>query len=239
MISPAVEYNNEIRKRGGRTLAQEYAYKYFIGKYWTGGASYEKPQESTRNVNNFVPGKIYTFEYDPLHADDLDFYDTQPIMLSLGQKLNEDGSVLQLGINLNFIPFNLRKKLLDLVFQKCRGIILDNLGDLNRDVSNSQRPLPITYAAATLMLEGTGFEFAIRSYYRNRISKAKVVDYEDWFQVLLIDTERIIGDSIVNIYNYYNKFRKGEADRFKTADRKAKLKQKQERDAKGKFKKKK
>lgn len=215
MIAPGIEFNNEIRRLGGRAQAQDFAYDSFIGKYWNGNTKHGKPQETTKGLKNLIPGKIYTFNYDPKHADELDFYDTQPVMLCLGQRILEDGGVLQLGINLNFIPFKLRQGLLDIVYKKFRGIIFDNLNDLERGSTTSQRALPINYAKATLLLEGTGFEFAIRSYYRSRMSKLKVVDYEDWHKILLIDTERIVGDTIVNIYNYYNNKRRQENNRFK------------------------
>lgn len=242
MISPGVEYHNTIRKYGGREQAQDALFNEFIGKYWgSNTGKYGKPQESTKGLKNFLIGKIYTYNYDPLHADDLDFYDINPIMLCLGQRHLEDGGVLQLGINLNFIPPRLRTQVLDIVFKKFRGPITDNLNDLNRGVTTSQRQLGIPYNAATLLLEGTGFEFAIRSYYRSRISKPKIIDYDDWHKLLIIDTERVIGDSILNVYNYYNNNRRKEANRYKEIIKRNQPKKEPQpgRNSKGQFTKKK
>ena len=51
------------------------------------------------------PGKIHIFTYNPKGKKVLDYYDKKPVVLSLGTVRENDGSIYDLGLNLNFIPF--------------------------------------------------------------------------------------------------------------------------------------
>lgn len=58
-------------------------------------------------TTNLIPGEMYLFMYDPKHKDTLPYYDTLPLVLPFRRL--PDGF---LGINLHYLPYLARFKLL-------------------------------------------------------------------------------------------------------------------------------
>lgn len=68
--------------------------------------------------NRIVPGGLYLFRYDPKHKDTLPHYDTLPLVLPFA---SAPGGFL--GINLHYLPYGLRFKLM--------GALLDLVIDID------------------------------------------------------------------------------------------------------------
>jgi hypothetical protein len=47
-----------------------------------------------KKLRFFLPGRIYTWKYDPLHKDVLDFYDKRPMVLVHSQFISKEGNVI-------------------------------------------------------------------------------------------------------------------------------------------------
>jgi hypothetical protein len=58
------------------------------------------------------PGKLYMFAYDPKHKDTLPYYDKYPMVFPF--KKLPDGFM---GLNLHYLPYGLRVKLMDRLLQ--------------------------------------------------------------------------------------------------------------------------
>lgn len=153
---------------------------------------------------NFLQqGKIYIYRYDPKTKDTLQFYDRNPMVLSLGQLRNKgEEGILDFGINLHFIPKQLREKLLDIVYKVNKATIEKEIDTSMRSEAKDQKPLSqVDYNNFQRFLSGYGFEFAFRSYYKNRRKNVYVIPYEDWHKTLFLDQEDIVGASIQQIYS--------------------------------------
>ena len=107
MISPARAYEDNIKNS---PQIRKEAYPYFLQKYFKDpfndkGFLDTTERISAKSFKEFIPGKIYTFQYDPIHKKFLDYYDKRPIILVCGQWVAEStGNTIVTGINLNFLP---------------------------------------------------------------------------------------------------------------------------------------
>ena len=149
--------------------------------------------ERTKDEIEFNPkldlsiGKIYTYNYDPKYADKLDFYDNQPIMLCLGH-ISDNA----FGINLSFIPQQFRIKILDKIYQIFLPRIIANQKQIDKKKYTSQKPIPTSYEICKIILNKSGFEFALRSYIYERIkTKPLIVSYQDWWRICTFSSQYI------------------------------------------------
>ena len=76
-------------------------------------------------TNQIVVGKMYMFSYDPKTKKDLPYYDRFPLIFPF--KMLPDGF---LGINLHYLPYVLRAKLMDLLYNYVTDPKLDDTAKL-------------------------------------------------------------------------------------------------------------
>lgn len=68
--------------------------------------------DKTRTTNKVEVGSMYMFQYDPKTKDKLPFYDTFPLIFPIEQA---PGGFI--GINLHYLPYVLRAKLMDALYK--------------------------------------------------------------------------------------------------------------------------
>lgn len=205
---------NTIRKRVAETikgygtirLAERATYKKFLKDRKENKKSYAPWGDLLRN------GKIYIFKYDPILADKLDYYDKNPIVLSLGNKRIKNG-VLDLGINLNFLPLRFKLSLLEQIeinkqIIKARSKIVGN----SENNSKKQKPNQIiNYDWCERFLSHLGYKFALRSYYLDRRSKTLEIAFEEWDNIPLlniVDLEKLTYQEVMKLFtSYYNEIK--------------------------------
>lgn len=152
--------------------------------------------------NLLLPGKIHTFRYNPKHKKVLDYYDKNPVVLYIGT-IRRGKNILELGINLNFIPVPYKWYVLATVTKTYSGFF--------NQISNSAKPksalkqpnIRYNYNALKSMLERFGFTFAIRTYIPSRKSNTYVINYSNWEQVALLsidDFEKITYSELIKLY---------------------------------------
>ncbi len=151
-------------------------------------------------------GKIYTFTYDPIYKDELNFYDNMPINLILGYILTKNGHMNPYGINLSFIPPKTRILVLSIIYKIFwTSHIKPNIERISEDNWNT-KILPFQYDVAKKILNKSGFEFAIRSYRMDHfMSKLNIVTYEDWWRLGTLSSDFIRKMTSRQIYYLYNK----------------------------------
>jgi len=76
-------------------------------------------------TNQIEPGKMYMFAYDPKFKKELPYYDRFPLIFPL--KDTQDGFI---GINLHYLPYFLRAKLMDLLYNYVNDPMLDDTAKL-------------------------------------------------------------------------------------------------------------
>lgn len=207
-MKPSQKAQQEYRHRVAPKRARE------INLQWYKDRAVEDGKQRIANWGKRIlqPGKIYIFDYDPVTKEELEWYDRNPMVLSLGllQREGRWRKLLDLGINLHFIPLEMRKVLLDRIYDLNKSIIENEIRSNLRVTADRQQHLRnVDYHGIKNFLKTNGFDFAIRSYYRQKRRDVFVIPYEDWYRTLYLRQEDIIGTSIQNIYRAFHRKRRG------------------------------
>jgi len=201
MELPSISYNNALKLKSHSTVV-------YHNKQWFDDTYVSRNinpvEENTKTLMDV--GKIYTFTYDAKFKDKLDFWDAMPMNFILGHLESKSGNVNAFGMNISYIPPQIRLQVLDkIVHIFDTAIIRRNIEKINED-KRPLKDLPMTYDIAKKILSGSGFEFAIRSYIYNRIkTKPLIVTYQDWWKVATFPSQYILKMNILAIYYLYKK----------------------------------
>ncbi len=170
------------------------------------------------NMSIMQEGRIYTFQYDPITKDKLDFYDNNPISLIIHHVPAKGGKGWNaLGINLSYMPPKIRTKILDKIWQVFynKGIKAnqDDIFKGKKNVSATKYADTLDYDRCVKILKNSGFEFAIRSYRYDHIEKKPMtISYEDWYRVCTFTSKYI---RKINIRAVYYRYLKAHDNRYK------------------------
>jgi hypothetical protein len=214
MESPKQQYQENMRKRP--KIKQE-AYPYFLDKYIKdpyadNGFLDTTERLSAKTLRQFIPGKIYTFRYDPVYKDILAYYDKQPIILVCGQWIAETtGNQIVTGINLNFLPEIERVNTLEYYYQSVKA-------DLDKAYKESEKNNQVSFIKRALIVlqditqmfnvfgkaGKIGYQYAMRNYIiGGNMQKVSLVEYDDWQYIPFIQTKDIVGASLGEIHKAY------------------------------------
>ncbi|MFW6130137.1 MAG: hypothetical protein ACOC56_03060, partial [Atribacterota bacterium] len=137
----------------------------------------------------FKRGKIYIFKYrNPFSIYKLKEWDSNPIVLSLGQdEYNND-----IGINLNYIPNKLKIKILDKIMDQYSSKIKFAMEGVDVNAKQQKNLNDFDYNNLKRILNRLGFQKAIRTYKHNLKQKQFVVSYESWPKITFLNIKNII-----------------------------------------------
>ena len=96
-------------------------------------------------------GKLFHFEYDPITADRLSYWDKSPMVISLGKHPN--GNIL--GMNINFLPKAVRYWMVGVVFNVYEGSIISAAAGKNYRRATEQKQVEIDYIIIKRWLSNT------------------------------------------------------------------------------------
>lgn len=124
--------------------------------------------------SRIVPGNMYLFMYDPKHKETLPYYDTVPLVLPF--KSVPEGF---LGINLHYLPYLARFKLLG----ELSKLTLDKRIDEKTKIQISWQILNSStkYLAATACVK-----HYLNDHLRSRFLK---INYNDWITASMLPVE--------------------------------------------------
>lgn len=134
-------------------------------------------------------GRMYSFSY---FTPDEEFYDTYPIVIGLGavHGLN------QLGINLHYIPYDVRLPFIQDIIRSFDGIFESQL----KFAGNPAKQTFIrdfTYDAVKQSLgRKYNLKYAIRQYRMDRMKNPRLLGYEDWYLGVVNDDNFFFGGDI-------------------------------------------
>lgn len=211
MIPPKeyyIKHTADIKLRTG-------AYKLFIEKYHLrrkdpdGFKLNERSMFKPGSKNFFIPGKIYTFEYDPLYKNKLDYYDTRPIILCHDVFRSKDGNDIVVGVNLNFLPEKIKVGTLQIFYQNFKKDI-----EAGEDAA-SKKSIFISSRLITQLRDwlatvkifshsNINYSFAYRNYIMSRVKLPSLVEYDDWNLIPFVQAQDITGKSLAEIYAEYD-----------------------------------
>jgi hypothetical protein len=212
MESPAAAYN----KNKGDIKMRQGAYMYFFEKYFKDpfkdeGFLDSRERFAAKKIPSFIPGKIYTFQYDPMYKDMLDYYDKRPIILCCGQWDASTGNTIVTGINLNFLPEIARVNTLEYYYKSVEE-------DLNMAYKKTMETDQVSFIRkAIIVLQDVvkmfnvfnragqiGYQFAMRNYILGaRMQKVSLIEYDDWEWLPFVQTKDIVGKSLKEIQHEY------------------------------------
>lgn len=215
-------FNNRVRELGGQAKAEKFALRWykdasanlvsratkrFIDRLTKGDRAQRIPKKKSIQSDSgyFEGGKIYIFKYNnPKTKDIMEYYDRNPIVLSLGQKrIETTGDIHEFGINLNFLPKNVVVNLLNTIEKAFSPTIKYNLENLP-DLARKQQHLDLTYRVAESILSKKARRFAYRSYIPSRTTSSYVVSFDSWVYVPLLDIKDLEGISLAELLDRYD-----------------------------------
>ena len=141
--------------------------------------------DPSRLVKNPIIGSMYMFFYDPKTAEKLPYYDVFPLVFPFKKTI--DGFY---GINLHYLPPQLRAKLMDGLYEYANYDRYDETTKLKMNYSLLQR-------ASTLKF----FKPCVKRYLSNHVqSNFMYVRPDEWDICLFLPTERFVKQSKQNVW---------------------------------------
>jgi hypothetical protein len=131
-----------------------------------------------RYENRFRLGHMYMFLYDPKHKETLPYYDRFPLIFPINRA---KGGFL--GINMHYLPLQLRAKLMDSLYENVTNDRFDETTRLRASYN--------TLNAASRFKE---FRPTVKHYLNNHIrSRLVYVNPAEWDVALFLPTARFVG----------------------------------------------
>jgi hypothetical protein len=136
--------------------------------------------------NIIVPGGLYLFRYDPKHKDTLPYYDTMPLVLPFS---TAPGGFL--GINLHYLPYGLRFKLM--------GALLE----LVRDISDPTSLAQVSWNMLNGSSKYRGVAPCVKHYLSSHVrSQFLNIPNDQWLAAVMMPLEQFTGSSKEQVFNF-------------------------------------
>lgn len=134
--------------------------------------------------NNIVPGGLYLFSYDPKHKDTLPYYDTMPLVLPFA---TAPGGFL--GINLHYLPYGLRFKL------------MGSLLELVRDISDPKSRAQVSWNILNNSSKYNGVNACVKHYLSAHVrSQFLNIPNDQWLAAVMMPLEQFQGQSKERVF---------------------------------------
>jgi hypothetical protein len=130
--------------------------------------------------NAIVPGSLYMYIYDPKLKEELPYYDRFPLVFPFRKV--KDGF---LGLNMHYLPYDLRIKLLDnlLVFK-------------NNSRWDETTKIKYSWALIDGVSRFAAAKPCVKHYLSGHVrSQFRQIQSEDWATAMLLPVERFVGAS--------------------------------------------
>jgi hypothetical protein len=147
-----------------------------------------------KNVSTFRIGSLYMFYYDPKHKDTLPYYDRVPLIFPINRA---QGGFL--GINFHYLPFKMRAKLMDALYDTASNDRYDESTKLN-----------ISYRILSASSQYKEFRPAIKHYLFDHVrSKLLYVNPSEWDMALFLNIARFEGATQTQVWEDSKKIIRG------------------------------
>ena len=131
-------------------------------------------------------------------------WDKNPVMFALDP--TDAGN--DCGINLNLLPVDVKEDLLDLIYERMKGLIKSASSGNKMYNAKTQAPIKLDYKGAKKFLDDFGLGFAIRQYIPNLKQNQKVVSYENWAQIAMCDFLELEGITVNELRQQFSNYLK-------------------------------
>ncbi len=132
-----------------------------------------KEVKSTRR--DIMPGQLLLFSYlNPIHKEELEYYDAQPICLYFGVFNTQNGRRV-IGFNLHYYPPRFRFRIANKIFEMYRPIYVKYFNSgLSRDLDG------FDYSYIVNELHKYNLSFGVREYEPARIGHVQMIPPKEW-----------------------------------------------------------
>lgn len=148
-----------------------------------------------------LQGQLYMYDYDPLHKDTLEYYDTSPLVLSFGLYYAKTGNLIEYGVNLHMLPIQIRKEFMTDVFNLFKKQYRGQM------YSNKPRSInEFSWETLQTFVNKYGIDFAVRSYIVERRKNTIIFDYSDWGKAVMVPSKGYVGTddkTLIRLYKHY------------------------------------
>lgn len=147
-----------------------------------------------RNTGQFQIGSMYMFYYDPKHKDTLPYYDRVPLIFPINRA---QGGFL--GINFHYLPFKMRAKLMDALYDTA-----------SNDRYDETTKLSINYRILNASSQYKEFRPAVKHYLFEQVrSKLLYVNPSEWDIALFLNIARFEGATQTQVWEDSRKIIRG------------------------------
>lgn len=144
--------------------------------------------KDTKVARRIIPGEMYLFFYDPKHKDTLPYYDKMPLVLPFRKV--QDGFY---GINLHYLPYMMRFKILGLLSEYSTGKDEDTRIQLSWRLLNASSRLHPA-------------KFAVKHYLNSHVkSSLYKIPYTDWITASQLPVEKFVGAQKAKVWQDFNR----------------------------------
>lgn len=136
------------------------------------------------SVNSVMPGRLYTFFYDPKHKNTLPFYDRFPCIFVIEKY--SDGF---LGLNLHYLKY------------AERAVLMDALYDYETKSKDPlKKKLAINYGIVSSFSKSPLAKHCVKRYLRNHVkSKLLKIEFDYWPIVAMLPIQEFDGKDFKNM----------------------------------------
>jgi hypothetical protein len=150
----------------------------------------------------FRAGKIYKFNYIAKYADEMPYYDSTPIVISLGRHKTQKGLV-ERGINLNYLPKDARINAVDSIYKIFENVINEQLKNKMSGNVYNQRGLPLNYKNIGRIVDILHLSFAVKNYIVGRKSSVGIISYNNWDKACMLETDNFVKQNQSKVHADY------------------------------------
>jgi hypothetical protein len=151
----------------------------------------------------FVPGEIYTFNYqtDAKISEDRPFIDRMPLVLCTNVFDTKESGTIVKGIDLITVPHRIRIDIIGKIYDTFTGQIKDN--EESYDKGGVKSPVNLKDSNLAILLKNTGYRNALFGFKYKFIREPKVISVSDWVKIPYLRVNSIEGLPIQGIYKEY------------------------------------
>lgn len=154
------------------------------------------------------PGQLIIFKYfDPIHKEELEYYDASPCTIFFGLK-NVNGKPHVVGFNIHYYPPQIRYQVMNTIFDIYESTYKKDFSGVSKTISGmSYKKLLDSLAKAKL-------DFGVREYAVNRCSEITYIPPNYW-QIAVFTEGWFKKQTRAAILNYWKRFRTGAKEKPK------------------------
>lgn len=165
--------------------------------HWTKNYINQKDQF---NPLNFLPGKVYSFEYNDKLEKGKSYINKRPVIFFTGYQ-NYENKNLFTGMDLILIPPVFRLAFFTRIQSVFQDQIEKNIKMSDNGEQRGQIPLKTDYQVLDTILRGIPFKHSYRSWDLKKVRDVIEIPFHDWTKIVYLDTRSIEGTQLNEIYN--------------------------------------